>query len=290
MIGPQISIYSRKMCHALVVTIICSFSHIVYGWTVTDNFNNGVSGTPVYQTSTMFTDAAGQTFYTTENNYEGGKALKLNITQGQDGFGSWGGRMYFPQNLGNGDQIWIRLSVYFPTDFDWTTNYGLKFLRLHVTQQDGTHMGYTDIYIAGDGTYFYQNELYTTPYSKVAFGSGNAIKKGVWETFIYSVKYGTTTSSSHAQFWKEVGGTIDSMGRRSGGHMQLLLDNINDITLKSNTNVLSDFLLFTYWNGNSPKTQHMYVDDVMVSTTLPPELGGVSSPGVSPPKPPSNIN
>ncbi|MCF6226990.1 MAG: hypothetical protein L3J22_11915 [Xanthomonadales bacterium] len=109
------------------------------GWTLDFDFDNGEPGEQV----TEFSDASGHTYYDTSVVYAGTNSAQMNIQQGAEGFGFWGGRKQFPSELGEGDELWIRLRTFFPTDFNFNTNLAfLKFLRVHIREDDGTHIGY----------------------------------------------------------------------------------------------------------------------------------------------------
>ncbi len=302
-------------------------------------FENGTVGKKV----SLPNDAAGRTYYNNSIVHTGNQSAQLNILKGTDGFGGWGGRQFFPKELGEGDEIWLRIRMYVPASFDFTTNFALKFLRFHVKKSSGAHLGYTDIYIRNNQTLFYQNELYTTagllldqrvgkfldgeiikelssgatakidsqktnklivrswPFKRwetiVGQDSGaqaritkiltnsvqnmpsnKPVMKGMWESFIYNVKYSVV--SPRIRFYKLTGGTLDNKNRRVGGTYELLLDDNSDYTLKDPTDKVDAFLLFTYWNGLAPKTQSLYVDDLWISTVPPPDLLQPNPPAV----------
>ncbi|MCF6236499.1 MAG: polysaccharide lyase [Gammaproteobacteria bacterium] len=236
-------------------------------WVINFNFDEGEEGVKV----TEFSDAAGYTVYDKNIVYSGNGSAQLNIKKGSDGWGVWGGRKKLPTDLGEGDEVWVKIRTFMPENFDYTTNFTLKFLRFHIATAGGGHLGYTDIYINNDGTYRYQNELYTTDNSVAIFGSENPVKKGVWETYVYHVRYSTVNPL--VQLYKHIGesGFTDD-GKPIGGSLKLIFEEKSDYTLKKPTDKVKHFLLFTYWNGNSPKTQSMYVDDLQVSTVPPEEL------------------
>jgi len=151
-------------------------------WTLDLNFDVGNEGTKV----TEFSSAAGSTFYEKNIVYSGGGSAQLNIADNVEGFGTWGGTKSFPTNLSEGDDVWVKISTYMPQDFDYTTNFSLKFLRLHVDQR-----GFTDIYINNDGTYKYQNELYTTSNLKFRTLRSTSANYVVGETIVGSVSGAT---------------------------------------------------------------------------------------------------
>ena len=311
-------------------------------WTLDLNFDDGVPGEQVSE----FTDASGLTTYNNNIIYNGQNSAQLSIHQGSDGWGSWGGRKELPELLGEGDELWVRVRTFMPEDFDYSTNFALKFLRFRVSSGDGDHIGYVDIYIRNDGTYKYQNEQYTTtrfifsslqgeyqvgetvlgsnsgasatitaikpatadnaihivfsysddsePFQRwenitglssgatgvldrvdtnsvTNFGSEYPVRKSVWETYVYRVRFSTTNPL--IQFYKHIGESgFTNDGKPIGGNLQLLFEDTSDQTLGSPSSLITHFLLFTYWNGNAPRSQSMYIDDLLISTSAPPEL------------------
>ena len=295
-----------------------------YSWTFDYDFDNEVTD----RRTSSFSDAANGSIVSNDVSFSGEKSVKLNVNQGTDGFGYFGGRKHFPQDLSEGDEIWIRLRTMVPTDFDYSTNFALKFLRLHVKTSVGEHIGYSDIYINGDGSFMYQNELYTTVklktqnqigtfnvgevvrgqnsgaratikaiksnalvYERIGsttfsrwepligettgasatlnqsetnsvstFGASGSFAKGVWKTFIYRVRFSATRPL--VQFYASVGNSYN-----------LMFEDTTDFTLRSSTDLVDGFLLFTYWNGLAPRTQHLYIDDLYISTEPPAEIG-----------------
>lgn len=139
---------------------------LAQAFTLDFNFNDGVPGEAV----TEFSDAAGQTFYDTNIVYDGANSAQMNIQQGANGWGVWGGRKQLPSELGEGDELWIRLRTFFPTGFDFNTNLNfLKFLRVTVKEGDGTPIGNHDLMIYNDGRYLHANELGNTAVRMVVF-------------------------------------------------------------------------------------------------------------------------
>lgn len=144
---------------AVFCCFIASGCALAQPWTFDFNFDDGVPGEQV----TEFSDAAGGTYYNENIVYNGDGSAQMNINQGTTAFGTWGGRRSFPTSLSEGDEIWIRLRSFFPTGFDFSTNTGfLKFLRVHITSENGTHMGYHDLLINGNLSYLHANELGNT--------------------------------------------------------------------------------------------------------------------------------
>lgn len=276
-------IWYRVFSFIMLAITMSGFTQISYAWTLSDNFDSGVIGSVVAAQSPVLNGGGSKSYYSNDVSYSGSQSVQYNISGGSTG-GGWGGVSLFNSNgaqpLREGDEVWVRVRTYMPGSFDYTANPRLKFLRYHVKQQNGTHIGYADIYINNNGTYRYINELNNTSYSVGregnAFDASYPVRKDEWETVVYYIKF--SANNARIKFWKEVEGTVIN-GKRVGGRMKLLFDEGRDLTLVNSTDQVVRFLMFTYWNGGSPKTQHMYMDDFYVSTTdPPPELGGLAAP------------
>ncbi|VAW46233.1 hypothetical protein MNBD_GAMMA03-417 [hydrothermal vent metagenome] len=149
-------------------------------FTVDSNFDSGTLDTQVgdefaANALNTFTDAAGHTVFSDDRAFSGTQSAQLNIQQGSDGWGVWGGRKEFPTYLSEGDDIWVRIRTFMPESFDYTTNFSLKFLRLATHASSGAGEGYVDIYINNDGTYKYQNEQSNTDWLRFQSQTGEFI-------------------------------------------------------------------------------------------------------------------
>ncbi len=279
------------------------FSLNAAAWVVKIDCNEGVNGQYVQQSSALnhFSDASSKTQYTTEKSVEGGMGCKLNVRGGTSGWAEFGGRRMLPTNLYKGSEIWVRVHTLFPTDFDYnSTSRGskLKFLRVHTKSGDSgidgscvpKNEGYNDWYIYpntkvfGDVPFGFIKECHDKWREFGSFDKGISIKKGVWETYEMYIKLDNVSSAQ--------GG---------GGMVRVWKDNelmgeFNDIqTLMTEKSFADAFLLFTYWNGNAPKTQHMYIDDLIITNEKPSSVDEFGNARIgtgtvdleSPPKPPS---
>ena len=157
-------------------------------WRVDLDFNDGAVGSRA-QGSGGFSDAAGQSYYTTAQSYEGGKAVELNVTAGDTAFGSWGGIINHPSNLVKGDEIWFRVRTFMPAGFNYNSSGEgghLKFLRVHTLpagSPDG-NQGYDDWYINPAGSsishkFIFEGEQVWSQFASSAY----APVLGVWETY-----------------------------------------------------------------------------------------------------------
>jgi hypothetical protein len=266
---------------------ICSFTAPVFAWTVNMNFDNSLLGSVG-----GFTDAAGLTKVTSALAYSGSKSAELNITAGCYCYGTWGGLIAHPTLLKKGDQVWFRVRTYMPIGFNYDSSgegSHLKFLRIHTQSALGSNEGYNDWYINPKGSatshkFIFEGEQVWDQFASSAY----APVLGKWETYEFYVKLDNVSVSN--------GGTARVRVWKDG---VLLKDITNRKTLASATSVSDRTHLFTYWNGGSPATQKMYVDDIVLTSDTPagrdakgnPYVGagsatGSGSPTISPPSAP----
>lgn len=263
-------------------------AHSAGAWTLERNFNKGVSGRQVGKLD-GFDSASGHSVYANDVVYEGPYSARLTIEKGKTGWGWWGGLVEHPKELKAGDEVWLRVRTFFPAGFDYFSyaeGNRLKFLRVHTAHgKTKAHEGYNDVLI----------DMKSSPNAFIFGFEGQNWWKGIapksklpafdtWETYELYIKFHPIAKASGGEavirFWQN-------------GE---LLGEINDRkTLVSMNSVATRSLLFTYWNGGAPKTQSMWVDDIVVTSDRP---GGKDAHGnsfiglgvkqsVSPPAPPT---
>jgi hypothetical protein len=252
----------RCTTFALAWLAILTIPSAGFAWTLERNFNRGTLGERVTRVD-GFDSAAGGTTYDNFRVYEGPMAARLSIREGATGFGHWGGIIDHPTHLRAGDEIWFRVRTFFPAGFDYYS-YGegerLKFLRIHTI--DGTthdNQGYNDIYIDRKGSSTPFRYICECEHRWTTIGEpGHIPQFDRWETYEFYVKLHPVPLSQGGQavvrFWKNGELLAEIRDRKT-------LTNMNSISQRS--------LLFTYWNGGSPKTQSMWVDDVIITARRP---------------------
>jgi hypothetical protein len=247
-------------------------SQTASAWTTNIACQGGAAGQQVAQGgASQWTNAFTSTVYSTAQVPTGStQSCQLGITAGADGWDQWGGIYQFPSHLTSGANLWIRLALYVPAGFNYTANPWLKFMRVHTASPSNANMGYNDLYINPPGGSVWDQALskqITAPFSYYYESQGNVraigtsannIATGKWET--YELHY-----------------TIDTRSKNQGGvgevkiwkNNSLIADLTDQYQLKDATTYVESFYLFTYWNGNAPATQQLYVDDVTITTDTP---------------------
>ena len=105
----------------IILYALLFFTTQAHAWVINADFENGAVGSGEAQGSNAFSDAFSNTIYTNKLAHGGSLAAVTSITEGQTGFGQWGGKLRFPKVLVEGDQIWFRVWLYYPAGFDFTT-------------------------------------------------------------------------------------------------------------------------------------------------------------------------
>ena len=188
----------------------------------------------------------------------GRHAGRCSITAGATGFGDWGGRIAFPERLVEGDEIWFRAYVFFPSGFDFTTDSGhLKTLRIHTKapgSSSGTNEGYFDVLISGDLSV--SSELETGHFENNPDwkNRGEVVTTGEWHALEMYVRYSSVPGEGIYRVWQN--GT-------------LVFEDTETSTLRTPVSE-SDFIyIFSYWNGGAPRDQVAYIDDIVVTSGRP---------------------
>jgi hypothetical protein len=237
-------------------------------WTISQNFDSAAPG------SSCGWDAGSGSTVSANVAFSGKNSCQLTITQGATAFGAWGGILNHPAMVKQGGELWLRIRTFMPAGFNYNSNSEgnrLKFMRFHTMSASNPNDGYDDIYINPKGTnpplsFIYEGEqiwdnigsLTANLVSPLIGGSSETISLGVWETYEYYVKFDTVP--------KAKGGTAEVRFWKNGVLMNDLTDRITLVTADAYSDRTH---LFTYWNGGSPLTQAMYVDDLILTTDTP---------------------
>lgn len=281
-----------KRLPLLVPFLFAFHAPIAAAWT-THISCQGPIGTHMLQGGAgEFTSAFTNTIYSNSVIDAGQDTCQMGITAGSTGWGTWGGTYNFPTHLGVGAQLWIRLSLFVPVGFNYTASPWLKFIRVHTTSPAVSNEGYMDFVInppSGTVWDYATKSASTAPFSYMYEGkliphtvgsrSQNAIVPGKWETF--EIYYMMDTVS------KADGGTGEV---RIWQNNQLLADLTDQVTLANANTYANAFFLFTYWNGGSPATQSLYVNNITITNDTPTNHDANGNPCICAPMPGTQPN
>ena len=231
-------------------------SSISASWIIRADFERGLGTTAIG--SDAFSGTTQAIISDEVSAVSGTKVAKLPITSTCGGcFGVWGGIIDFPAPLSKGDEVRIKLSIYWPNGFNYNANPWLKFLRVKTLNASGGNGGYDDIYIPNSGDAHAYQFIYEGEQVWTRFGvAADKVQFGRWEQYELYIKFDSVSATNGGtaivQFWKD-GRLLSTMPERK--------------TLGGDTFTATSFYLFTYWNGNSSLDQHVYVDDITIIGT-----------------------
>ena len=129
-------------------------------------------------------DAAGRTTASGEKAHQGRRSARMAIhPDDKGGFGRWGGILPVKPALPRGSEIWVRLYVLWPKDFEFSAAPWMKFIRLHNRTGDGKNGGYNDLYVDNaDGTKSVLRTIKET-HDRWQTYDGPALPRDRWERY-----------------------------------------------------------------------------------------------------------
>ncbi len=249
----------RQLLTTVVLTGVISCMHTTaFGWSLVGDFEGGVVGQKANGPRGL-SEAFGKSIIVDTMTFDGTRGAQMGIDAGVEGFGQWGGFMNYPVNLYEGSELWFRISTYFPADFIAVGNPRLKFMRVHTMTAVGANDGYLDLYILPNGGFSHDNEITGVSTAEniqtgAATPFGVPLKKGAWETYEVYVKFHSQPGTGIYRVWQ---------------NGKLMHENKTLKTLKTPSSWSDRSHIFTYWNGGAPKTQSMYIDDVLITNERP---------------------
>lgn len=218
-----------------------------HAWTVIEDYEDGSLGSRPPQNCR--TDCKNSNDVV----HSGKQSAKLSISQGSVGK-SWGVDFGFPSSLSEGDELWYRAYMYFPSSFDFSSpGSGAKLMRfdsggkwisiLFGPKASGNLKADSE---AGGSPFYNQNAS-----SRKSLGN---LKKGVWQAIEMYVKFSSKNGQGKFRVWNDG---------------KLVFEDNSTNTLESAGRKSTRALFGTYWNGGSPKTQSLYLDDIVWTTDRP---------------------
>ncbi len=263
----------------LFLALSLSFSLPCFAWKIHADFESGAVGTKA-EGEDAFSSVAGDSKYVLSPKYSGNQAASVTIEEGQTGYGKWGGGITFPADLGEGDEIWFQVHVFYPHGWDFSCGgctEGMKFMRINTKSSSGSNEGYHTILIKGDATtglISVNTEVVSDGFS-YSRGLGTNITRNQWHTFEMYIKFSSDPSLGKYRVWQN--GT--------------LINEQTVATLRTSQSTSGLVYIYTYWNNGAPKTQTSYIDDIIITNTTPElkDANGYPFIGVIAPKHPPQV-
>lgn len=175
------------------------------------------------------------------------------------------------------EEVWTFFRIFIPTGFKYTTNTssGLKFVR-H-SPDIGSKL---DLLILSDASgnqtgWNIANENYPEPTSETGRTSSRLFIENQWNTVCFYTNVTKTRTGTVQRLWINDEFVMEHVGGASGittkwWDNSLQTDTWTTIpndetgwgTIPGGASQLSNTMIFTYWNGNSPQDQSVNIDKV----------------------------
>ena len=260
-----------------------------WAWSVSESFENQQDNVDC---GTFWSDSADSTV-SSITAATGSKSCKFAVTAGGTAFGAG---FVLPNIMRKNDEAWVRFRIFFPSGFDYgsySSGNRLKFIRWTTTDSSGGNAGYMDWYINNPGanppfqaTREFDNCTSWNECWQLFGTASNKPNHGVWETYEMYVKFDDKAVDQ--------GGTGRVRAWKNG---ELIGDLTKRPTMPNSTDTIESIKIFTYWNGGAPKTQHLFLDDLVSTNVTPsardshgnPYIGTGNFVSIAPPRPPESI-
>lgn len=222
---------------------------------------DGTSGVQTSLESNGFSEADGDSTYTNEiTPFAGTTCGKLLLDVSNDApdfkqdvqsFGWWGGYFNFPNDLNNGDELFVKYYYYMPTGYVAGVSDWIKDFRIHVTDSVGGNRWYLDWQWGGSSRRFLIEG--TLPEIVETFGDYATTPqvRDAWYEVRIHVIYGTGTNGS-VKYWLN----------------DTLIHSLSGIeTMSVSTDKSDNIKVHTTWNGTYPgANQSTYIDSVLITS------------------------
>lgn len=269
------------------------------------NWNGRANGAAINQTDPVYVSSAsgygalGNTSITRNGH---SSSLELKIRAGSDGLqGGTGGSdgmfgfQYYPATTGHpkvpkGQSAHFGFHIFIPTGFDFNApgNDTLKFIRV---SQDQTSQRLDIKVNNGQGIggstqagWFTADEEVTNGGQDVLYQVGKPLNINAWNYVEYRLVPSDDPNTYELMFWCN-----DSLVFKIVGKNWTRYDNSDVATSGTFTNgmynlniptaLVETFWFCTYWNGNAPQTQSVYIDSGVYYTSATPSLPTTDSHG-----------
>ncbi len=256
----------RNFMKSIIGGSLIILSTVSEAWTVTSDFDNEADGSWCSVIWNSGTDIK----ISTEESSSGGKSCRMGVAAGGSKIG---GGVKFPKELVEGDELWLKFRIFFQNGFDFTATQGshLKFIRVDLFDSSASRGRY-DWYLPH--RIILENWYNCGGYQTCSDDIGGYPATGQWVTYEIYIKYDSTPVDG--------GGTGRSRIWQNGkllGDMTKVPTWADKTVHPTKIAVDSPSIRFIdHWNGGSPKTQHLYIDDFVMTSDTPSNRDAAGNP------------
>ena len=245
------------------VLVVLFVSAQAQAWVIKSDFESGTIGQKADGRKTDPNSSGSDyafktTVYSDSKARSGKQSAEAILPKGSNGWEDWGMFYKFP-DAREGDEIWFRVWINFPKDFQYATKHGAKGLRMQSFSSSGDSR-YLNVYPEGhrihtenwvDLTAFYNNNNHNN--------SGEMESRpglGGWEALEMYVKCSSLPGKAAFRIW------------RNG---ELWFEDTQTPTLMDSGGYINKISILTLYSSavDSPVTQSVWIDDVIITNEQP---------------------
>jgi hypothetical protein len=212
-------------------------------------------------------------------------SLALSIRQGSDGIGGgtgsndglFGFEIYPPASSGkyyatSGQTFHAGFWMYIPPVFDNATNIQEDVLKFVLNCFPSVVTGKSDVHMSPTGfallNEFDPHDNVNNSYPSMRPGTNPTYPKGQWFWFERATTLSTDGDASIVRVWIDDTLLLEQNGRTikwqttDGAYHTQTGSTVGAPSMPPGATGLEFVYVFTYWNGNSPQSQTVYVDDI----------------------------
>ena len=199
-----------------------------------------------------------RTTVTREFSFRGAQSARMAIEPvDAGGFGEWGASVPLDPELREGDELWVRFYARWPATFQFTAMPFQYLVRVRTEDPMGTFDGHNDFMIAnarGPSDVFRTIKEGHGVYESY---DGLPVPTERWERYEVYLRFhhregGPGTERARFIVWRDD---------------NLLFDRSDVPTLGEVDRLVPAALLFSWWSGEMPPSNHVFVDDLTVATS-----------------------
>ena len=185
------------------------------------------------------------------------------------------GAIRLPRNVKDGEELWLRLRVFFPENYIFSScqrlglancgypegNDDTKFIGMNFNVSNQGRHWFNFYHDDSRNQFYWMYEGHGDSYTRIT-DEGLRIVKGRWETFEYYTKLSTNLNEGKTRVYKNGVLILDETTR----------------TINHSEMAITSIYLLEYWNGGAPADQSAFFDEIIVTTKTPKKRDSLNRP------------
>lgn len=233
-------IFSKTILLFLIISLNFLTYNLAHAWTRTLDFESETVGAVIGGSGTTVSDVRA---------HSGTKSVRVMFPAGSDCWAVCGGNLPYGGTVYEGGEIWARGYYYFASPWSWSSSPVVKVFRLRMATASNDSSGYMSAFSEPQGRIVGSNEPSPWQPTTTTYYTIDG-----WQSIEIYVKLSSVTGQGIFRIWK------DGI---------LIVEDKTRATLNNSTDMSTNGMYFTYWNGGVPQTQYAWVDDFVITTDRP---------------------